>query len=308
MVKEYSNFISEKNRTIGEKIEKLSIGNEYALNIISQYTKDIEPTIRIANAVNLLPRDKQNLILKLILDEKLGREVNSKPDVLASVHTNLNESNFAGKNIFKCFLKSITALGQKEISQVWENCPKDFIFYFETQEISVEDLKDVMQRWEFFEKKLNDIEYIHNFVKLYYGVKLDGKFQYGINCGDEMIIIGEYILTKGMIKNILMIDSPSAKNLKKQLSYLDINQILLFGKIKLAMQNFNSGPFEKSLKPVIQDMVISFGFFDGQIQQGSVENIKLNLRQFLLPFKWHNMVQINVSVTDNHLFINIKIK
>jgi hypothetical protein len=40
------------------------------VNIISQHTQDFDPKIRISNVINLLPKSKQELILKMILDNK----------------------------------------------------------------------------------------------------------------------------------------------------------------------------------------------------------------------------------------------
>ena len=131
MIKNYNQFIKESFngfRTIGEYIESISKDNDYALNIISQYTKDIDPTVRLANVVNLLPKSTQELILKLIKDEKTGNEEPKEADVIAYTSANLNESYdvIAGKKVFQCFLKVITALGQKEISYNAEKTLKDF--------------------------------------------------------------------------------------------------------------------------------------------------------------------------------------
>lgn len=313
MQTKYSNFITETYcgfRTIGEYIESLSKDNEYALNIISQHTQDIDPTVRLANAINLLPKSKQELILKLIIDEKTGKEQSKDVDVISYTSANLNESSdsVAGKKIFQCFLKVITALGQKEINQNFERCPKDFSSYFETDLLPVDDVKSVMSRYQFFDQKINDIDYTFNVCNLYYGIKIDCKFEYGIRTENDFVIIGQFQITPSILKYFLLLTSPSAKNLKKQISVLDFNQISLIGKIKQAMVNFNAGTFQKALKPTIMDNIISFGYMDQQIDPNEIENVKSNLKSFLIPFKWSDRVQINISITGNHLFINIKLK
>jgi hypothetical protein len=313
MIKNYNQFIKESFngfRTIGEYIESISKDNDYALNIISQYTKDIDPTVRLANAVNLLPKSTQELILKLIKDEKTGNEEPKEANVIAYTSANLNESFdvVAGKKVFQCFLKVITALGQKEISYNSEKTPKDFLFYFETNLLPVEDVKSVMGRYEFFDKFINNIDYTFNNCNLYYGIKLDGKFEYGIRTEDQSIVIGNFKLTNGVIKYFLTLSSPSAIGLKKQIATLDLSKLSLLGKIKQEMENFVPGSFEKKMKPNIIDNVISFGYSDQKIDLNEIENIKSNLKTFLIPFKWSDKVQVNVNISGNHLFLNIKVK
>jgi hypothetical protein len=313
MIKRYNQFIKESFggfRTMGEYIESLSKDNDYALNIISQYTQDIDPTVRIANVVNLLPKSTQELILKLIIDEKTGKEGPKEADIIAYTSANLNESLdvVAGKKVFQCFLKVLTALGQKEISYNPEKTSKDFIFYFETNLLSVEDVKSVMSRYEFFDKFINDIDYTFNNCNLYYGIKLDGKFEYGIRTEDQYIIIGQFKITTSVLKYFLDLSSPSARSLKKQIATLNLNHLYLIGKIKQEMENFIPGSFEKKMKPNVIDNVISFGYFNQNADQNQIETIKDNLRSFLLQFKWSDRIQFNVNPSDHWVFVNIKLK
>ena len=309
----YKNFLNESKegfRTIGEYIESLSKNNDYALNIISQYTKDLNPSIRIANAIDILPKSTQDLILKLILDEKSGSQKIDQVDVISYTSANLNESldTVAGKKIFQCFLKVITALGEKEISYNSEKTPKDYIFYFETNLIEVNDVKSVMTRYQFFDQKVNSIEYTFNFCNLYYGIKIDGNFEYGVRTENQYITFGKFKLTSSILKYFLNLISPSSKGLKKQIATLDLNQILLLGKIKQAMESFSSGSFDKKLKPSIIDNVISFGYYDEKLDLNEIENIKSNLKSFLIPFKWSDQLQVSVTTSGNYLFLNVKVK
>lgn len=309
----YKSFLNESYggfRTIGEYIESLSKDNDFALNIISQYTKDINPSVRLANSINILPKSKQELILKLILDEKRGIEKTGKVDVISYTSANLNESfdSLAGKKIFQCFLKVITALGQKEISYNSEKTPKDYIFYFETNLLELNDVKSVMTRYKYFDQKINNIDYTFNFCNLYYGIKVTGLFEYGIRTEDHFIIIGQFNLTTSILKYFFDLTSPSSKGLKKQIATLDLNQIFLLGKVKQAMESFSPGIFQKKLKPSVTDNIISFGYYDERVELNEVENIKSNLKSFLIPFKWSDKLQVSVTTSGNHLFLNIKIK
>ena len=313
MIKTYNQFVKESFggfRTMGEYIESLSKDNDYALNIISQYTQDIDPSIRIANVINLLPKSTQELILKLIIDEKTGNEEPKEADIIAYTSANLNESadSLAGKKIFQCFLKVITALGQKEISYNSEKTPKDFVFYFETNLLPVEDVKSVMSRYQYFDSKINEIEYTFNLCNLYYGIKNDKKFEYGIKTEDNFIIIGQFNLSKSILRYFLNLTSPSSKGLKKQIATLDINQLSLLGRIKQEMENFIPGPFEKKMKPNIIDNIISFGYYNLNVDPNQLENLKNNLRSFLMQHKWSERIQFNVNLSDHWVFVNIKLK
>ena len=313
MVKKYFEFINESYGgfgTMGEYIEHLSKDNEYALNIISQYTQDFDPKIRLANVINLLPKSKQEFILKMILDEKSGEESPQDVDVISYTSVNLNESieTLGGKQILRSFLKVITALGQKTISYKPNLTPNDFIFYFDTELLKINDVKSVMSRYKFFDDSVNKIDYTFDFCNLYYGITDDLKFQYGIRTENELMKIGKFDLSTSVLKFLLLLDSPSANSLKKQISTLNINQLELIAKIKQSMIGFNPGSFEKKIKPVITDNVISYSYFDSNIDSNEIENIKSNFKSFLIPFRWSEKIQVNVSVTGNHLFFNIRLK
>ena len=183
-----------------------------------------------------------------------------------------------------------------------------FIFYFETNLLPVEDVKSVMGRYEFFDKFINNIDYTFNNSNLYYGIKLDGKFEYGIRTEDQYIIIGQFKITNGVLKYFLNLSSPSARSLKKQISTLNLNHLFLIGKIKQEMENFVPGSFEKKMKPNVIDNVISFGYFNQSADQNQIETIKDNLRSFLLQFKWSDRIQFNVNPSDHWVFVNIKLK
>ena len=178
----------------------------------------------------------------------------------------------------------------------------------ETDLQKVENVKSVMNRYQFFDQKINSVEYTFTFCNLYYGIKTDGNFEYGIRTEDQFIIIGKFMISSSILKYFLNLTSPSSKGLKKQIATLDLNQILLLGKIKQGMHSFNPGTFGKKLKPSIIDNVISFGYHDQSIDINQIENIKSNLKSFLIPFKWSDKLQVNVTVSGNHLFLNIKVK
>jgi hypothetical protein len=319
MIKNYNQFIRESFngfRTIGEYIESISKNNDYALNIISQYTQDIDPTIRLANAINLLDKSTQDFIIKMIQDHKNGTEEQKEPVVSAYTDANLLEANevIAGKNLFKCYLKVFTALGLKDTKPDWEKTPESFLIYFKTGLVDVNVVKSVMARYRQFDTFINEINYTHNECQLYFGIKCDSTFEYGIGTEDQIIPIGKFKLTKGILNWILTLDSPSAINLKRELLHLDINKIALFCKIKNEMKNFIPGSSEKKMNPQINGDIITFGYYgigkwdNGKIDMGELENTKSNFKTFLSKYKWAERVQVSVTSNQFWLYLNIKLK
>lgn len=71
---------------------------------------------------------------------------------------------------------------------------------------------------------------------------------------------------------------------------------------------------KKRSKPIINDNVISFGYYgygkweNGEINTSELENIKLNFKNFLSKNKWVDKVQISVTAKDFWIYLNIKIK
>ena len=175
MLKRYLQFLKESQETIGEEIERLAKGDDYALNIISHYTQDFDPTIRLANVINLLDKKTQDFILKSIKDHKERNEVEGDPDVTAYINANtLLESNqIGGKNLLKCFLKVVTALGQKDIQIDWKNPPQTFLMIFKTINLNVQDVKSVMSRYNYFDQFLNQLDYTQNECQIFYGITDD---------------------------------------------------------------------------------------------------------------------------------------
>lgn len=324
MLKKYFQFlkeshldeISNKYHSVGEYIENLTGNDDYLLNIISQYTQEIDPKIRLANAINILDKNQQLELLRRI-ENHVNREKQPEDiDITAYTTTNLSENhnNLAGKNMFKCFLKTITALGSKDIQLNYDESPNEFLFYFLTKNIPVSTVRSVMSRYQQFQIMTDLIEYTNNECKLYYGIKTDLNFEYGILSDTERIPIGNFKVSKGVFNWILVLDSPSAINLKKTLISLDFNSLVLMCKIKTEVTKFEIGQSTKKMKPQITDNIMTFGFYgygkwdNGVLDAGEIENIKTNFRNFLLKYKWSDKIQISVKTNDFWIYLNIKIK
>ena len=148
---------------------------------------------------------------------------------------------------------------------------------------------------------------------MYFGIKCDGTFEYGI-LYEKFIPIGRFKLSQSIIKWIVQLDSKSASSLKKELVNLNYTDILLLGKIKTDMKDFNPGYHEQKSKPTIIDKVISFGYYgigkwdNGKLDEGELLNIKTNFIAWVMNKKWGDKVLISVKPQSFWLFIHIKLK
>jgi len=315
MIKKYNQYINESFngfKTIGEYIESISKDNDYALNIISQYTKDIDPTVRLANAINLLPKSTQELIVKLITDEKMDKGETNNPDVIS--HTIMESNSSGGKHIFQCFLKSVSALGQKNWKINWKSTKDNSLALFETDILDPEDVMSVLSRFVYFKMSLNKIGDFNTFMKLYLDIKTDGTFDYGLMSESNKFSLGSFVINKSTLNSILTSELKSAQSIKKFLVSLDLNKIKLLGEIKSAMKSFFPGTSENKSNPTINGDIISYGYQglgkwdNNQIDGGEIENIKTNFKSFLMQYKWSDKVQFSVTPSDHWVFLNIKLK
>jgi hypothetical protein len=317
IIKKYLQFINEdENTSLGQWISSL-IEDEYVRNIVARYTQEIDPSIDLENAINLLDKRTQ-LEIKEQIEEYLQKGIEEKqPDILTSTDTEQlweSEITVAGKGMFSSFLKSLTAFGQKDCQPNWGKTPNDFLFYYHFSNLQSEIVKSVFMRFKSLSRYLDLVDYQQNEVSLYFGIKCDGNFEYGI-CYDNLLPIGQFKLNQSVIKWILSLESKSAFSLKKELVNLTYSDVLILGQIKRDIDSFNPGYFEKKLSPQIKDRVFSFGFYgvgkwdNGQLDQGEFMNIKNNFTTWLISKKWGGKVLISVPQPKSFWFnLHIKLK
>ena len=218
-------------------------------------------------------------------------------------------SDLAGKNLFMCFFKILTALGCVHTKHT--NSPTSkFILSYITPEIEKEKLINVFNRYEYYSKYVTDI--MEN-TKLYYGINVDGNIEYGMY-SDKNYQMGLFKLTESRFNWILLIKQKSAANLKADIIRLDSKKIMLLGKIKKTMSEFRPGVFEKRGNTTLNGEVISFPFYgagkwlDGQIDKESYEVILKTVNAFLMKNNWYKQIQYSVNAHEFWITINIKLK
>jgi hypothetical protein len=320
MIKRYLEFIKENLAdgfdSIGEWVESL-YQDEYVKNIVNRYIGEIDSDIRLANAINLLEEPTQKEIKQQIEKyQEVGIE-EKEPVISASTDIEtLTESEItkAGRGIFHSFLKTLTALGQKEKSSEIERCPEDFLLFYFYENLDAGVVKQVFSRFQSLVPYLEHIDYGKNEVSLYFGVKCDGELEYGVSYDGNFTAFGSFKLSQSVIKWLNNIDAKSAFSIKKELVNLTYKDIIILGKIKSEMSQYNPGYHERKLKPELKDRVMSFGYQgigkwdNGKLDESELMNLKNNFVTWLLSKNWGSKVLISVKPNSYWLYIHIKLK
>jgi len=306
-LKKYIEFLNENS--IGEWVESL-IDDEYVRDIVSRYTKDSSADINLSNAINVLD-DKTKSDIKYQIDQYLENGIEEKdPVVVTSTDTeklleSSDEITLSGKSIFTSFLKSLTALGQKMKDVNWDNCPDNFLLFYYYPDLDSEVTKSIFNRFRSLSRHSNVIDYDKNETNLFFGVKCDGDFEYGVMNDGKLVPIGKFKLSKSVIKWITLLESKSAHFLKKELVNLSYEDILLLGKIKKDMIEFMPGVHEERGKTILKDRVLSFSYLG---LKEDLNTIKNKFNNWLVNKKWTSKILISLTQNENWIFIKIKIK
>jgi hypothetical protein len=319
MIKKYNQFIVETyseeiHNSLGEYIEDLAKNDEYIQMIVSQMTGDINPSIRLSNAINLLDDLTKVELLKRVENHLNGVEGETKVTATVDTETvvpNEHIDESYGKGVLNTFFKCLTALGFKDNTPQTNEIPSEFLIFFKFTGIESSKVESVFNRFKSLQSI--KIDYTYPNIGLYFGIKCDGLFEYGYYY-DELVPIGQFKLTKSIYNQIKLSELKSASGLKKILVNLNFEDIVLMSKIKMEMDKFNPGYFEQKMVPQINERTMTFGYYgvgkwdNGQLDAGEFENVKTNLKIFLMKYRWAEKIMISVSSNKFWVYIQIKLK
>lgn len=313
MIKKYIDFVQEsfnqeEHHSLGEYIEVLSKDDQYIQMLIGEYTKDIDASISVSNAINVLDDMDKVELLKRVENHLNG--VEGELSVGTSTPVNLLEESY-GKNILTTFMKCLTALGFKDNTPESKEVPSEFLIFFKFIGVDSSKIESVFKRF----KSLSSIQIDYSQPKmgLYFGIKNDGNFEYGYYY-DELVPIGQFKLNKSTYNSLKLSDLKATSGLKKELVNLKLEDIILMGKIKLEMDKFNPGYFEQKMIPTINDRIMTFGYYgvgkwdNGQLSENDLMSVKDNLKLFLSKYKWSEKIQISLVPSKFWIYVNIKLK
>lgn len=316
MIKKYIEFISESEETLGQRAERM-YSDEYVKNIVNRYIGDVGSDIRLSNAINLLD-DKTKKEIEQQLDEYQESGIQEKePSVTASTdieEISESEITMAGKGIFHSFLKSLTALGQKERQSFPDSCPDEFLIFYLFENLEADSIKQVFGRFRSLVPYIEHIDYGRNEASLYFGIRCDGFLEYGAMYEEGPVPFGSFKMTQNAIKWINSTEAKSAFALKKELVNLTYADILALGRAKLDMSQYNPGYHESKMRPRLKDRVLSFGYQgigkwdNGKLDDAELQNLKGNFVNWLLSKSWGSKFLISVKANSYWLYIHIKLK
>ena len=313
-IKSFLNFLKE-NQTTAEKIVSLSEDDFYVKNLLSEYCADFDTSIDLLSVISLLDEEKQLEILEKI--KKNRRNFKKEyPEVIANTDLNLLESNqkIAGKNLFECFLKILSAIGQKNIKSNHELTPEDFLIYLVTEDVDYVNFRLVSSRFKHLDEIISFFQTSSQVIKVYYGLRNDMSIEYGLICQDSVNKIGEFNFKFETYESLLNSSLLALSNFKIYLKSLNYEKLKLFGKIKKSMNNFNPGYYENKSLPTIKNDIMTFGYYgigrwdDGFMDHNEIQSVKNNLKHYLIQFPWSEQLQLSIVAKEYWLYINIKLK
>jgi hypothetical protein len=324
MLKKYWQFIKEDideiiklHHSLGEWVEGLCENNREILELVRPYITDTNPSVRIANAINVLESSDRNSIYKII--NNYLNNVNKEPTIGASVDmTNESENTElnAGKNVFNSFLKVITSLGLKDIRPNWDSIPDSFLLFFQykCEFASVSEKIERFPSLNMFKEKIPKEN-----CRLYFGIKTDLIFSFGFmqneeGNDDKIIPIGTFKMNKAAIRYLQLIESASAAHLKRELAYLNPENLAMICKIAKHIKQYHPGDTEKrSFK--INDGILEFGYKglgkweSGKMDEEELQKIKKGFVAHLCKINIHDKLLAAIrNGTESWVTFSVKLK
>lgn len=314
-IKKYLDFLAEsEEQSIGKWVESL-YDDEYVRNIVSRYVGEFGPDIRLSNAVNLLD-EREKAEIKELIDDYLENGIRDKEPVVM-MSTDLeplteSDSTLGGKGVFTSFLKTLTALGQKDIKA--SETPVDFIFIYSSPKLETQVVKQVFFRFKSLQGFVDDVKYTENEVILYYGLKCDGTIEYGARYEEGLVPFGRFKANQSVRKWINGLELKALFPLKKELVNLTVEDISTLGAIKADMDSYTPGYVEGKSPVSISDRILTFGYQgvgrwdNGKLDQGEYDNLKSNFVNWMSGRKWADKVLISLKAGSYWIWIHIKLK
>ncbi len=325
MIKNFFEFHKCKKTSLGEDIESLLDGGEISteqkrhimetiiktalLGWESRSGRNIDANVRLANAIDNVIDDSDRLDLKSALKSYLNHGVLEKDPKVSAKTDYINESILAGKGVYHSFLKTLTALGQKDKMVATEECPDNFLIFQAFEGLKSDVVTQVFKRFRSLDNLLSG----SGEISLYMGITCDGKLEYGTGL-ENRIPFGRFTLNKTALKWISEMESKSIKALKREINGLTIPEIMLLGKIKTDMLTYLPGNLEGGKTSRLKDGILRFvyqevgGWDNNQLDEGELENIKSNFLTWLMCKKWSDKVLVSIKPGILCVYIYVKPK
>lgn len=308
MINTFSEFLVESKYTdairqhgsLGRWLEERISDDPYLRQVTSPFLTGIDPTIRLANAIDMLSDfDKQQVFDAVVRKMKKTNE-SSQSQAQAQAQ--------GGKNVLKSFLKCITSLGLSKVNKVSK---PGFIIYYETHECAEDLVTQSVSRF----RSLMTIYTPRQgaTVRMYFGIDSTLTLTYGVCDPSGQTVLGGFALTKGSFAWLQTLRSLTSAQLKADLFDLHWDDMLLFKKIFKFMSEYPLGDKDK-MQPFFDGGTLCFSYYgvskwdNGVIDAGEYANIKTNIKTRLSSVQWHDRILVRVSADNFSLSICFRVK
>lgn len=285
-----------RSGTIGRWLEERISGDPYLMQVTSPFLKGIDPTIRLANAIDMLSDfDKRQIYDAVVRHGRLRESVEAP------------EAQSGGKNVFRSFLKCITSLG---LSNMEKLPAQGYLLYYQTHEVQDDLAMQSIARFRSL-STLYPATAGGSAIRMYYGLDSGLAVRYGLVESGQLRELGSFRLTRGQYDWLQGISSPSIAQIKSQLFVVHHDDLLIFKKVHSFMSDYPLGKgFLTTMDNATMTLVYEgVGKWDnGVVDAGEFSNLKSNLKTALGSQSWHDRILISVRADDFRLSISFRVK
>jgi hypothetical protein len=319
---DYSDF-----EEINENEENIFVELENEFNTLGEYVESIEPIdklefdkvvgryldsktdIRLSNAVNLLDKIDQRLLVKELRTLNENIEISTPSEQFIS---DIENNTLKGFGSFNSFIKVMNALNLELESDA--DCPDIFYKIYKDNNITErEKLVKVINRFKSLTSLNRIIEKTEGNINMYYGIKFQfNKFfiEYGIANNNVRYIVGEFTLNKTIHNKLSSKNNKMLLPLKEEIDFKVLKKIM---KIKADLTTFSPSYSFKKSKATIKNGIITLGYYgtgewnDGDISEESLSSLKVEFKKWISTQRWRNDILINVKASKFWVYFSIKI-
>ena len=242
----------------------------------------IDPDVRLKNAIETLHP---------FIQKKLYNEINN---ILNENEEVLSDKHIYGKGVFNTFLKVLSALNMSaDLKKITDKCPKDFIYFYQLNDIDANKIKNVMKRFRSLEDILEDINC------LYFGLKYSDKLylSYGYMKGEETNPIGQFYVNNTVLNEIIETNNKYLHLLKKDMDHIknNTNHIKKLSRLKNDISTFSPSYYKEKTHPYIDNDMLIIKYYgvgkweSGNMLEADLAELKKSFKEWAINKKYNDI-------------------
>lgn len=296
---------------IYEYIEKLYHENSDVRDIVNQYIKDKDITIRIANSIKVLP---DNYFVELIRNIKnIMNNIDDKKeiDIRASAKYIEENTNF-GKGLLNIFMKLMNEVLIHDEPIIQKN--KGYIYYLIWKNVDMDIFKPIFLKYRslsFYDKYIN---FDSNYIDIYIGITNDLSINFGFITYEKSVIkVGSFILNKSSYENIINNNyNVFSKHFIKTFNKISFDLFKKYIKVINTISNIDFYHTDKEEYEIIDDLIVfkfaGYGTWsNSSINKEDYDRFKKIIKSELSNLKFANLIKFSVNANNYWLTLKIKV-